>query len=241
MLSCEREEGDAVDRIGARRVGGDRRAELRRLEIELQALAAADPVVLHRLDALRPALELVEVLQQDIGVIRDLEEPLREVLLVDLVVAAPALAVDDLLIREDRAAGVAPIDRCLLLVGEAALVEELEEPLRPLVVRGVARLDLAVPVVGEAELLLLLLHVLDVAVRPVGRLDTVLDGRVLSRHAEGVEAHRMQDVEALHRLVARHDITDGVVAHVAHVQVARRIREHLECVVLRRLASASVL
>ena len=152
---------------------------------------------------------------------------------MDLVVTSPALAVDDLLVREDRAAGVAPVDRSLLLVGEATLVEELEEPLCPLVIRGVARLDLAVPVVGEAELLLLLLHVLDVAVRPVGRLDAVLDGRILGRHAEGVEAHRMQDVEALHRLVARHDITDGIVAHVAHVQVARRIREHLECVVLR--------
>ena len=232
MLGSEREERDAVDRIGARRVGGNRCAELRRLEVELEAFAAANPVVLHRLDALRPALELVEVLQQHISVVRDLEEPLREVLLVDLVVAAPALAVDDLLIREHRAAGVAPVDRRLLLVGEAALVEELEEPLRPLVVRGVARLDLAVPIVGEAELLLLLLHVLDVAVRPVGRLDTVLDGGVLSRHAEGVEAHRMQDVEALHRLVARHDVADGVVAHMAHVQVARRIREHLERVVL---------
>ena len=152
---------------------------------------------------------------------------------MDLVVTAPALAVDDLLIREDRAAGVAPVDRCLLLVGETALVEELEEPLRPLVVRGIARLDLAVPVVGEAELLLLLLHVLDVAVRPVRRFDAVLDGRILGRHAKGVEAHRVQDVEAFHRLVARHDITDGIVAHVAHVQVARRIREHLECVVLR--------
>ena len=233
MLSGEREERDAVDRIGARRVGGDRGAELRRLEVELEAFAAADPVVLHCLDALRPALELVEVLQQHIGVVRDLEEPLREVFLVDLVVAAPALAVDDLLIREHRAAGVAPVDRRLLLVGEAALVEELEEPLRPLVVRGVARLYLAVPVIGEAKLLLLLLHVLDVAVRPVGRLDAVLDGGILSRHAEGVKAHRVQDVEALHRLVARHDIADGVVAHMAHVQIARRIREHLKCVILR--------
>ena len=154
---------------------------------------------------------------------------------MDLVVAAPAFAVDDLFIGKHRAARVAPVDRCLFLVGKAALVEKLEEPLRPFIVRRVARLDLAVPIVGKAELLLLLLHVLDVAVRPVGRLDTVLDGSILRRHAEGVKAHRMQDVEALHGLIARHDIADGVVAHMAHMQIARRIREHLECIILRTI------
>ncbi len=233
MLRREREERDAVDRIGARRVGGDLLPERRAVERELETLAAADPVLLHRLDALRPALELIEVLQQHIGVVRDFQEPLREVLLLHGRVAAPALAVDDLLVREHRTAGIAPVDRRLFLVSEAALVEELEEPLRPLVVRRVARLDLAVPVVGEAHLLLLALHVLDVAVRPVRGLHAVLDGRVLRGHAERVEAHRMQHVVALHRLVARHDIADGVVAHVPHVEVARRIREHLERVVFR--------
>ncbi len=150
-------------------------------------------------------------------------------------VAAPAFAVDDLLIREHRTAGIAPVDAGLLLIGQAALVEELEEPLRPLIVFGLAGHNLAIPVVGEAHGFLLALHIRNIGERPVRRLDTVFDGCVLSWHAEGVKTHRMQDVEAFHGLVTGHDVADGVVTHVAHVQIARGIREHLQRVILRPL------
>ena len=42
----------------------------------------------------------------------------------------------------------------------------------------------------------------------------------------------MQDVIAAHAGLAGHGVTDRVVARVAHVQVARGIREHLEHVLL---------
>ena len=61
----------------------------------------------------------------------------------------------------------------------------------------------------------------------------MFDGRILSRHAEGIEAHRMQDIEALHGLIAGHDIADGIVADMPHVKIARRVREHLQRVILR--------
>ena len=54
---------------------------------------------------------------------------------------------------------------------------------------------------------------------------------VLGRQAERVPAHRMQHVEALRALVARDHVAERVVAHVAHVDAARRIGEHLEHVV----------
>ena len=55
--------------------------------------------------------------------------------------------------------------------------------------------------------------------------------RVLGRQAERVPAHRMQHVEALRPLVARDHVAERVVAHVAHVDPAGRIGEHLEHVV----------
>ena len=60
----------------------------------------------------------------------------------------------------------------------------------------------------------------------------VLDGRVLGGEAKGVEAHGVQHVIAAHTGLARHGVADGVVARVAHVEVARRVREHLEDVLL---------
>ena len=60
---------------------------------------------------------------------------------------------------------------------------------------------------------------------PRGR-HPMVDGRVLGRHAERVPPHRHQDVVAAHAQVARHHVVDRVVAHVAHVQLARRVRQH---------------
>ena len=60
----------------------------------------------------------------------------------------------------------------------------------------------------------------------------MLDGRVLSRQAERVPTHGMQHVEAAHLGVAGDDVADRVIAHMPHVDVARRVREHLEHVLL---------
>ena len=61
----------------------------------------------------------------------------------------------------------------------------------------------------------------------------MLDRRVLRRQAEGVPSHGVEHVEAAHPFVARDHVADGVVPHMAHVDPARRIGEHLEAVVLR--------
>ncbi|MCY1184915.1 hypothetical protein D9M73_256480 [compost metagenome] len=42
----------------------------------------------------------------------------------------------------------------------------------------------------------------------------------------------MQNVLALHALVAADHVADGVVAHVAHVQLAARVGEHRQAVEL---------
>lgn len=48
----------------------------------------------------------------------------------------------------------------------------------------------------------------------------MLDGGVLGGQAKGIEADRVQHVKAAHAGLTGHGIADGIVARVAHVQVA---------------------
>ena len=50
--------------------------------------------------------------------------------------------------------------------------------------------------------------------------------------SERIPAHRMEDVVALHPHVARQGVADGIVADMAHVELARGIWQHLQDVVL---------
>ena len=58
-------------------------------------------------------------------------------------------------------------------------------------------------------------------------------GGVLGRQAERVPAHRMHDREAARPLVAGDHVAQGVVAHMAHVDLAAGIGKHLQHVVFR--------
>ena len=201
-------------------------------ELHLGALGAADPVRLHLLDALRPAVQLIQVVQKLLRVIGDLEIPLRQVALLDGAVATPALALGDLLVGEHGLALRAPVHRRVATLHQAALPELQEDPLAPAVVLGVARHDGTVPVIGKAHALEAGLLGFDVGIGPLRRMAVMLDGRVLSRQAERVPTHGMQHVEATHLGIAGDDVADRVVAHMAHMDVARRVREHLEHVLL---------
>ncbi len=166
------------------------------------------------------------MLHQLIGVFGDAEEPLLQVAPDDRRVAALADAFHHLLVGQHGLAAGAPVDRGLGAVGQAGLVELQEEPLRPFVVLGQAGDDLAAPVVDGAHGLQLAAHVLDVLHGPGEGMDAALDGGVLRRQAEGVEAHGMQHVVALHPLEAGVDIRRGHGVPVADVQVARGVGEH---------------
>ena len=209
----------------------DRREALDR-EVHLGAGRLPHPVLLLDEDALRPGRELRHVVEELVLVGGDPEEPLLHVALLDLVLAAPADAALGLLVGEHGQAGRAPVDRGLGPVGDAPLEHAQEEPLVPAVVLGVAGRDLAAPGVAEAEPLELALHPGDVLARPLLRVDAALDGRVLGRQAERVPADRVHHVEAAHRLAARDDVGDAVVADVPDVDVARGVGQHLEAVEL---------
>ncbi len=88
------EERRAVQRVGAGREDRDLVGAALDLELDVSADGAADPVALHLDDLARPeALELVQVVEQAVGVVGDAQEPLRQLLLDDDGAAALRSAV----------------------------------------------------------------------------------------------------------------------------------------------------
>ena len=140
-----------------------------------------------------------------------------------------------LLVGEHGLVVGAPVHPAGLAVREALLVQLEEQPLVPLVVLGVARVQHAVPVEGCRVAPHRLALLLDVGVGPLARVGAALDGRVLGGEAERVPPDRVQHVEALLAPVARDDVAERVRLRVAHVQVAGRVREHVEHVLARPL------
>ena len=240
VLGSQDKEGDAKKGVGTRGEDGDLTLValdglailVAQGKVDLGALGTTDPVGLHLLDALGPAGELLQVIEQLLRVLGNLEVPLLQVALLGLGAATPALALGDLLVGQNGLAGGAPVDRVLLAVDQTLFPHLLKNPLTPAIVVGAAGLDHAIQIVGEAHALHRGERLVHVLVRPSGSLRVVLDGGVLGGKAKGVKADGMQHVVAAHAGLTGHGIADGVVARVAHVQVARRIREHLEHVLL---------
>ena len=240
VLGSQDKEGDTEERVGSR--GEDGNLTLFALDglailvaqgkVDFGALGTADPVGLHLLDALGPAGELLQIVEQLLGVLGNLEVPLLQVALLGLGAAAPALTLGDLFVGQNGLAVGTPVDRVLLAVDQALFPQLLKDPLTPTVVVGAAGLDHAIQIVGEAHALHRGERLVHVLIRPGGSLRVVLDGGVLGGQAKGIEADGVQHVVAAHAGLTGHGIADGIVARVAHVQVARRIREHLEHVLL---------
>ena len=207
----------------------------RRLRIERetdqQAFRAADPILLHQPDFFRPAVERVERVKELLRIVGDLQEPLRQLALLDNGAGAPAAPVDHLLVGEHGLIDRIPIHLRLPPLDQIGGEKIEKHLLLVLVIGRIAGRDLAAPVERQAHRLELRLHGGDVFVGPNLRMDLALHGGVFGRHAEGVPAHRMQHRMAHGALHPRHHVAHRVVAHVAHMDAPGRIREHLEHVV----------
>ncbi len=190
---------------------------------------ATDPVALHDQHAFGPAaLQLGHVVQQPVGVVGDLEVPLGQLALGDHRAAPLAHSGHDLLVGQHGLVLRAPVHVAGLAVGQAALEEPQEQPLGPAVVLRIGGVQPPRPVQAQSVALERVGLGLDVRVRPLGRMGIALDRRVLRRQTEGVPADRVQDVVALQPPVAGDHIAHHERFGVAHVQVARRVREHVQ-------------
>ena len=237
MLGRQNQTRRAVDGVDARSEHANLLAAAFERKIDLRTLGTPDPVALHGEHALRPTAFklLVGVAQQFFRVVGDLPEPLLQRALLDgRGFVAPAAAIHHLLIGEHRGALRAPVDHRLLAIRQAALEHLQEKPLVPLVVFGLAGGDLQIPVVGEAHAMHLALHLGDVGDGPVARVHAALDRGVLGGQSERVPAHGVLDVVAAHPHIARQRIADRIIAHVAHMQAAAGIGQHLDDVIFGR-------
>ena len=231
MLRREHDERCPVQRVGAGREDDDVLVDLVAAEPQFRSARAADPVPLDRLRTLRP-VDRLQVVDQRVGVLGDLEEPLLEPARLDLGPTALAAAVDHLLVRQHGLVVRAPVDGRLLAVRETLLEELEEEPLRPAVVLGLVGGRLARPVDRPAEAAHLAADVGDVLLGDLARMAAFADGGVLGRKPERVVAHWPHHGRPVSAPEVREDVAHRVVEHVAHVQVPGRVRQHLEHVEL---------
>ena len=171
------------------------------LEGDLGTGRSSDPVLLLGLDALN-VVQAVEIVDQAVCIFRDAQHPLALFLADDRRAAALTHTLDNFFVCQHAFAACAPVDGHRGLVCQPVLVHLEEDPLRPLIVLRVCRVDDAVPVEAVAEHLELAGEVFDVLLRDNCRMDMVLDGEVLGRQSERVKADRVQDVVALHALFA---------------------------------------
>ncbi len=236
MVRGDCDEGRAEQSVRTGRINFDLGRTVhcfRQREADMQALGAADPILLHQPDFVRPAVERLERREQLIGEIGDFEEPLGQLAQLYERTRAPAATVDHLLVGQDGLVHRVPVHLRLLAVDEAGLEEVEEQALLVAVVGGVAGRDLAVPVERQAHALQLVAHGGDVRIGPFARMNLVLHRRIFSRQTEGIPPHRVQDVEAFGPLHAGDDIAHGVVSDMAHMDAPRRIGEHLQHVIFR--------
>ncbi len=235
VLRGHHHEGRAEERV---RTGGEDRELLVQAlhrELDHRPLGAADPLALHGLDRLGPVHQL-QVVDQPVRVGGDLQHPLLQGPPLAGVVAALGAAVDDLLVGQHGLEGLAPPDGDLGLVGQTLVVQAGEDPLGPAVVLRLAGGQLPVPVVAEADHLQLTAEGLDVG--PGGGRGVLagLDRVLLRRQAEGVVAHGVEHVEALHPLAPRDDVRPDVAHRMPHVEAGPGgVGEHVEAVELRLL------
>ena len=91
-------------------------------KIDQRAFASADPVALHDAHFFRPTWKAIQVAEQLIRVIRNTQEPLFELSLLDRrVFMPPSAASDDLLIGKHGGAFRTPVHFALFAIGKATL------------------------------------------------------------------------------------------------------------------------
>ena len=225
----------AHERVGAGGVNLDLLEALWRadgVKGELQPARLTDPVGLHQPHLLGPVFQPVQGGEEFFGVVGDLKEPLGQLTPFHGGPGPPALALDHLLIGQNRHIDRVPIHHGSLAVNQTLFHHVDEHRLLLAVVFRVAGGKFAAPVDGQAQGLHLRAHVGDVAVGPFLGMAAPLHGGVFGGHAESVPAHRVQHGKSLRHLIARHHVAHGVVAHMAHVDAPRGIGEHFQDVIL---------
>ena len=216
MLGRDDHVGDTKDGVHTGGVDGDIVAGVG-LEGSIGTVGAADPVLLLHLDAL-DVIQLIQIVDQAIGVLGDGQHPLALLLTHDLAAAALALTFHHFLVGQTNLAAGAPVDGHGGLVGKTLLIHLQEDPLGPLVVLGVGGVHHAVPIETVTQHLQLTGEVGDVVAGHDGGMDVVLDGEVLGGQTECVIADGEEHIVTLHTALTADDIDSRKGTGMAHME-----------------------
>src|SRR4030042_398579 len=194
-----------------------------------------NPVALHGENAFRPSRKFITPFQELFCVFSDFKEPLIQLFLCDpwiIGMASPACPVaHHLLVRQNSLSDLAPVDKGPLLIGQTLLKHFQKEELFPFVIGGIAGGKLPIPIITEAHPLQLLLHIINIFVGPFNRVNSTLNGSIFCRHTKGIPPHGVEDVKTSHFLISSNHIANGVIPHMAHMDLARWVREHFEKII----------
>ena len=145
---------------------------------------------------------------------------------------SPATTVDNLLICQNSFADTTPIHTRRSTVCKAFFPHFDKHVLAPAIIRRIAGVKHALIVVGKAHLAHSRLCLLDISIRPGRSLGVVLNRSIFCRQTKSVKADGVKHVHPAHARMTSDTVAYGVVARVAHVQIARRIGKHLQHVFL---------
>ena len=199
--------------------------------VELGSFGTTNPVALLRHDPLGP-INLVKVIEQLLGVISYPEIPLLKISLLNHGTGTLSSSIGQhLLVGEHCLVNGVPVHCCGFAIGQAVLKELQEDPLGPAHIAGIVALDLSPPVVHTTDAGDRASKLLDSFVGKRSRMTTRLNGSVLCRESETVEAHWRQDCIPAHSPVASQQIAKCVVAHMAHMRSARGVGVHAQYVI----------
>ena len=152
----------------------------------------------------------------------------------------PAFAFSYLLICQNSLTVWTPIHRRVAAFNQSALPELEENPLTPAIILRVTCYYRAIPVVRKAHALKACFLCFDVSISPSSRVTIVLDCRIFGRQSKSIPTHRMKYIISTHGVITCRNVTKRIVTNMAHVNIARRIREHLKYIALwLRLVFAS--
>ena len=186
---------------------------------------------MHELGLFGP-IELVDAIEQFVGVSGDFEKPLIEVFVGDLASASLANSALCLFVGKHGVAGRTPVYGSFFAICKSLFVELKEHPLRPLVVVGQTGFDLVIPIVHSADTLELPFHRGDIFEGAFLGVNTRLYGVVFGGQSECVESHRLENLVALHTLEARERVGRSVVVPVSRMKFRpRRIGKHFETII----------
>src|SRR5690606_18299347 len=103
-------------------------------EVDFHPYGFADPVALHGLDLLRPTGEVVQRTEQFFRVVGDAEVVHRNLALLDQRAAAPAAAVNYLLVGQHGLIDRVPVHGAVLAVDHTLAIQAGEQPLFPAII-----------------------------------------------------------------------------------------------------------